>query len=159
MDSTVCRRHKTISERYMCSSTHQKSTKILIRSLFFFVLAFFSGRLRLALPILGIAVFILGLLILVKFAVISASVISGSAQETSSIDQVSNDSQKDQSSQEGQAGGGARGIEVKESALLLLKSGRVVEELFGKGLLGAEPENSNGYQEFHICWMGLSWET
>lgn len=67
-------------------------------------------------PILGLLTVIVSVFLLVLVIV---PVVRVGAQETSSIDEVSNDTDEDNGAQKGEGGGGAGGVEVEEPGLIL----------------------------------------
>ena len=70
----------------------------------------------LVLPILGLLTVIVSVFLLVLVIV---PVVRVGAQETSSIDEVCNDTDEDNGAQKGEGGGGAGGVEVEEPGLIL----------------------------------------
>jgi len=84
-------------------------------------------------PILGLVVIVLFVLLVV---VIVPVVLGAGAQETSNIDEVSNDTEEDHGAQKGEGGGGAGGVEVEEPGLFL----QFTVKLFGMSSGEAEQE-------------------
>jgi len=85
-------------------------------------------------PILGLLTVIVSVFLLVL--VIIPVVTGVGAQETSNIDEVSNDTDKDNGAQKGEGGGGAGGVEVEEPGLIL----QFTVKLFGMSSGEAEQE-------------------